>query len=141
MFKKVCIIGCGLIGSSILRAIKDKKLSKNVSACDKSKDVIAFIKKEIAVTKYGISTKAISVLYKVANGLAKSSHVNIASHERRVGIDEREVTLPARPITTTTTAIWINFRLLSVFNANAPSKAIIAPKNAGIRTVTVSWDR
>ena len=27
MFKKVCIIGCGLIGSSIARAIKKKKLS------------------------------------------------------------------------------------------------------------------
>ncbi len=46
MFENICVIGCGLIGSSILRAIKDKKLSKNVSACDKSKDVIAFIKKE-----------------------------------------------------------------------------------------------
>ena len=27
MFKKVCIIGCGLIGSSIARAIKKNKLS------------------------------------------------------------------------------------------------------------------
>ena len=47
MFENICVIGCGLIGSSILRAIKDKKLSKNVSAYDKSKDVIAFIKKKI----------------------------------------------------------------------------------------------
>ena len=27
MFKKVCIIGCGLIGSSIARAIKKNNLS------------------------------------------------------------------------------------------------------------------
>ena len=28
MFKKICIIGCGLIGSSLARAIKEKNLSK-----------------------------------------------------------------------------------------------------------------
>ena len=30
MFKKVCIIGCGLIGSSIARAIKKNRLSKKI---------------------------------------------------------------------------------------------------------------
>ena len=28
MFNKILIIGCGLIGSSILRAVIDKKISK-----------------------------------------------------------------------------------------------------------------
>ena len=37
MFKKICILGCGLIGSSILRAINKKKLSKENSVFDKSK--------------------------------------------------------------------------------------------------------
>lgn len=46
MFDNICIIGCGLIGSSILRAIKDKKLSKKNSVYDKSQDVLDFIKKE-----------------------------------------------------------------------------------------------
>tara|TARA_B100001996_G_scaffold229231_1_gene176683 strand:+ start:11451 stop:12356 length:906 start_codon:yes stop_codon:yes gene_type:complete len=46
MFDNICIIGCGLIGSSILRAIKNKKLSKKNSVYDKSKDVLDFIKKE-----------------------------------------------------------------------------------------------
>tara|TARA_B100000965_G_scaffold403866_1_gene433094 strand:+ start:112 stop:1020 length:909 start_codon:yes stop_codon:yes gene_type:complete len=46
MFKKICIIGCGLIGSSILRAINNKKLSTTTSACDKSKSVLNFLKKE-----------------------------------------------------------------------------------------------
>ena len=46
MFENICIIGCGLIGSSILRAINKKNLCKKVSVYDKSKDVTAFIKQE-----------------------------------------------------------------------------------------------
>ena len=46
MFEKISIIGCGLIGSSILRNINDKKISKSVAVFDKSKDVIETIKKE-----------------------------------------------------------------------------------------------
>ena len=45
MFKKVLIIGCGLIGSSILRAIHAKKLSKKVFVLEKSKKNITKIKK------------------------------------------------------------------------------------------------
>ena len=46
MFNIVSIIGCGLIGSSILRAIQIKKLAKEVRVFDLSKDVAAFLKKE-----------------------------------------------------------------------------------------------
>jgi len=45
MFKKVLIIGCGLIGSSILRSIHSKKLSKKVYVLEKSKKNISKIKK------------------------------------------------------------------------------------------------
>ena len=45
MFKKVLIIGCGLIGSSILRAINSKKLSKKTFVLEKSKTNISKIKK------------------------------------------------------------------------------------------------
>ena len=45
MFKKVLIIGCGLIGSSILRAIHSKKLSKRIFVLEKSKSNISKIKK------------------------------------------------------------------------------------------------
>ena len=45
MFKKVLIIGCGLIGSSILRAIYSKKLSKKILVLEKSKKNISEIKK------------------------------------------------------------------------------------------------
>ena len=39
MFNKISIIGCGLIGSSILRAVVEKKLASKISAYDKSSKV------------------------------------------------------------------------------------------------------
>jgi cyclohexadieny/prephenate dehydrogenase len=36
MFKKVCIIGCGLIGSSLARAIKEKKLAEKIVSSNRS---------------------------------------------------------------------------------------------------------
>jgi len=45
VFNKVLIIGCGLIGSSILRAIINKKLSKKIFIFEKSKSNISKIKK------------------------------------------------------------------------------------------------
>ena len=46
MFEKIGIIGCGLIGSSILRGINNKKICKSLTVFDKSKDVLETIKKE-----------------------------------------------------------------------------------------------
>jgi len=46
MFNKISIIGCGLIGSSILRAINKKNISKITCVYDKSKDVISFLKEK-----------------------------------------------------------------------------------------------
>ena len=45
MFKKVLIIGCGLIGSSILRVIYAKKLSRKIFVLEKSKKNISKIKR------------------------------------------------------------------------------------------------
>ena len=39
MFKKVCIIGCGLIGSSLARIIKKNNLSKKIVSSNRSKDI------------------------------------------------------------------------------------------------------
>tara|TARA_B110000211_G_C14041959_1_gene537166 strand:+ start:276 stop:1181 length:906 start_codon:yes stop_codon:yes gene_type:complete len=47
MFENISIIGCGLIGSSILRAIVKKKISKNINIFDKSKETLSYLKKEI----------------------------------------------------------------------------------------------
>ena len=46
MFDTISIIGCGLIGSSILRAIKNKNLAKEVKIFDSSKEVASYLKKE-----------------------------------------------------------------------------------------------
>ena len=45
MFSKISIIGCGLIGSSILRAVLEKKLAKKTSVYDKSTKVTEYLKK------------------------------------------------------------------------------------------------
>ena len=49
MFNKISIIGCGLIGSSILRAVEEKKLASKMSAYDKSSKVNEYLKKNFSV--------------------------------------------------------------------------------------------
>ena len=49
MFDKLSIIGCGLIGSSILRAAEEKKLASKISVYDKSKQVMEYLKKNFSV--------------------------------------------------------------------------------------------
>ena len=49
MFNKISIIGCGLIGSSILRAVEEKKLATKISAYDKSLKVIDYLKKNFSI--------------------------------------------------------------------------------------------
>tara|TARA_B110000971_G_C20007024_1_gene499661 strand:+ start:1217 stop:2122 length:906 start_codon:yes stop_codon:yes gene_type:complete len=46
MFNNISIIGCGLIGSSILRAVKIKNLAKEIRIFDYSKEVTSYLKKE-----------------------------------------------------------------------------------------------
>jgi prephenate dehydrogenase/cyclohexadieny/prephenate dehydrogenase len=48
MFNKICVVGCGLIGSSLLRAIDNKKLAKEITAFDKSKDVSTYLAKNFS---------------------------------------------------------------------------------------------
>ena len=49
MFNKICIIGCGLIGSSILRAVEEKKLASKISVYDKSPKVTDYLKKNFSI--------------------------------------------------------------------------------------------
>ena len=49
MFNKISIIGCGLIGSSILRAVEQKKLSTKISVFDKSSKVNDYLKKNLSI--------------------------------------------------------------------------------------------
>ena len=49
MFNKISIIGCGLIGSSILRAVIEKKLASKTSVYDKASKVTDYLKKNFSV--------------------------------------------------------------------------------------------
>ena len=49
MFNKISVIGCGLIGSSILRAVEEKKLAPKISAYDKSTRVTDYLKKNFSL--------------------------------------------------------------------------------------------
>ena len=49
MFNKISIIGCGLIGSSILRCVEEKKLALKISVYDKSSKVVDYLKKNFSV--------------------------------------------------------------------------------------------
>ena len=46
MLNTVSIIGCGLIGSSILRAIQNRNLANEVRIFDLSKETTTYLKKE-----------------------------------------------------------------------------------------------
>ena len=39
MFKKICIIGCGLIGSSLARAIKKNNLADKIVSSNRSENI------------------------------------------------------------------------------------------------------
>ena len=52
MFNNILIIGCGLIGSSVLRGCFAKKISKNIFVHEKSKKNISVIKKINKKTKF-----------------------------------------------------------------------------------------
>ena len=49
MFNKISIMGCGLIGSSILRAVVEKKLASKISAYDKSSKATDYLKKNFSI--------------------------------------------------------------------------------------------
>ncbi len=70
MFKNILIVGCGLIGSSILRASINKKISKNFFVYEKSKKNIREIKK---------INKKIIILKKLDNKISDIDFVIIAT--------------------------------------------------------------
>lgn len=60
MFDKITIIGCGLIGSSLLRIIDKKRLSKQINVFDKSKEVSEFIKNNFKVKVFNDVADSVS---------------------------------------------------------------------------------
>ena len=59
MFNKICIIGCGLIGSSIARAIKKNNLSRKIVSSNRSDITNKKIIKLNIVDEAGSDTKKI----------------------------------------------------------------------------------
>jgi len=81
MFKKFLIIGCGLIGSSILRGSISKKISKNIFVYEKSKKNIVKIKRinsKIIILKK--LDKKISDIDFVVLSTPMSQYASIISH-------------------------------------------------------------
>ena len=60
MFDKVTVIGCGLIGSSILRALEKKNITKEINAYDKSKEVNTYLAKNFKFKICNNITEAVS---------------------------------------------------------------------------------
>ena len=60
MFDKITVIGCGLIGSSILRVIEKKNIAKEINAYDKSKEVSSYLAKNFKFKICNNITEAVS---------------------------------------------------------------------------------
>ena len=71
MFNNILIVGCGLIGSSILRASINKKISKNFYIYEKSKKNVSFIKK---------IDKRIRILNKIDHKVSKMDLIVLSTH-------------------------------------------------------------
>ena len=60
MFDKITVIGCGLIGSSILRVIEKKNIAKEINAYDKSKEVSSYLSKNFKFKVCNNITEAVN---------------------------------------------------------------------------------
>ena len=60
MFNKITVIGCGLIGSSILRVVEKKNIAKEINAYDKSKEVNSYLSKNFTFKICNNITEAVN---------------------------------------------------------------------------------
>ena len=111
MFKKVCIIGCGLIGSSIARAIKKKKLSNKIVSSNRSQitnkkvvklkivdDSSADIKKMVRGSDLVIIATPLSsyknVIFKIKNSLKNEAILTDVGSVKKKAISLIEKNIP-----------------------------------------------
>ena len=82
MFSKISIIGCGLIGSSILRAVNEKKLASKISVYDKSSKVTDYLKKNFSVETNNNISDAVkdSDLVIIASPLSSYKEILLSVH-------------------------------------------------------------
>ena len=111
MFKKVCIIGCGLIGSSIARAIKKNKLASKVVSSNRSNNTNKKIVKLNIVDEASSDTKKIvkesdliiiatplssykNVVLKIKNSLKNGAILTDVGSVKKKAIDLIEKNIP-----------------------------------------------
>ena len=111
MFKKVCIIGCGLIGSSIARAIKKKKLSNKIVSSNRSEitnkrvlklnivdDSSSDIKKMVRESNLVIIATPLSsykdVIFKIKNSLKNGAILTDVGSVKKKAISLIEKNIP-----------------------------------------------
>ncbi len=82
MFNKISIIGCGLIGTSILRALEEKKLATKITAYDKSSKVIDYLKKNFSVKTFSNISDVVkdSDLVVIATPLSSYKEILLSIH-------------------------------------------------------------
>ena len=82
MFNKISIIGCGLIGTSILRAVEEKKLATKITAYDKSSKVIDYLKKNFSVKTFSNISDVVkdSDLVVIATPLSSYKEILLSIH-------------------------------------------------------------
>ena len=74
MFNKACIIGCGLIGSSLARAIKKNNLAKKIVSSNRSE----------ATNKKVIELKIVEESSSDTKNMVKGSDLVVIAFKRRV---------------------------------------------------------
>ena len=100
MFNKITIIGCGLIGSSLLRVISKKKLAKEINVFDKSKEVSSFIKKNLSANVFNDISESVKnsdlVIISTPLGSYKEVLLSIKSSLKKNVISHKRLHLFAR---------------------------------------------
>ena len=120
MFNNILIIGCGLIGSSILKGSFDKKISKKIYVHEKSKKNISFIKK---------TNKKIKFLSKLDRNVSDMDLIIICTHMSQYSsiIKKLQKFITSKNIITDTGSTKRN--IINIINKNNKIKDIFIPSH------------
>ena len=120
MFNNILIVGCGLIGSSILRASINKKISKNFYIYEKSKKNVSFIKK---------IDKRIRILNKIDHKVSKMDLIVLSTHMNQYNniIKKLDKYISSKNLITETGSTKRNIE--SLINKNKKLKKIFVPSH------------
>ncbi len=120
MFNNILIIGCGLIGSSILRGVFARKISKNIFVYEKSKKNISFIKK---------INKKIKFLNQLDSQISKMDLIVLCIHMHQYNniIKKLQKFTSSKSIITDTSSTKRN--IIDLINKNRKIKDIFIPSH------------